>query len=81
MAERRKWVLLVAAPDQLTAEIWTDILVQEGVPAVVNPEDAVSFMGVSTRPCRIMVLEESLKQAQEILEGIQAEEPPPADAE
>jgi hypothetical protein len=80
MAERRKWVLLVAAPDQLTAEIWTDILVQEGVPAVIHPEDAVSFMGVSNRPCRIMVLEELLKKAQEILEGLQAEEPPPEDA-
>jgi hypothetical protein len=76
MAERRKWVLLVAAHDQMTAEIWKDILVQEGVPAVINPADAISFLGLSNQPCRIMVLEEYLKRAREVLEGIQAEEPP-----
>ncbi len=72
MAERKKWVLLVAAPDQLTAEIWKDILVQEGVPAVINPADTTYILGVSNLPCRIMVPEEYLRQAQEVLEGIQS---------
>ena len=74
-------MLLVAAPDQLTAEIWKDILVHEGVPAVINPADTMNIMGISSLPCRIMVLEEYLRQAREILEGIQAEEPPPSDDE
>jgi Putative prokaryotic signal transducing protein len=72
--KKDKWLLLTTAPDQLTAEIWKDILLQEGIPAVVNPEDAVSFLGVSAFPCRIMVAPGYLKQAQEILASLQAEE-------
>jgi len=74
MAEPKKWLLLTTAPDQLTAEIWKDILVQEGIPAMVNPEDAVSFLGVSAFPCRIMVAPGYFKQAREILASLQAEE-------
>jgi len=74
MAKPKKWLLLTTAPDQLTAEIWKDILVQEGIPAMVNPEDAVSFLGVSAFPCRIMVAPDYLKQAQEILASLQVEE-------
>jgi len=73
MAERKKWVLLVAAPDQITAEIWKDILVQEGVPAVINPADTTYILGVTNLPCRIMVPEDFLGQAREVLEGIQSE--------
>jgi len=71
MAKPRKWLLLTTAPDQLTAEIWKDILLQEGIPAMVNPQDAVSFMGVSSFPCRIMVAYGYLKQAKEILASLQ----------
>jgi hypothetical protein len=76
MAEKKQWELLTTAPDQLTAEIWQDILVQNGVPAMINPQDAVSFMGVSSLPCRIMVADGYRQQAQEILDSLQpAEEP------
>jgi hypothetical protein len=76
MAEKKQWELLTTAPDQLTAEIWQDILVQNGVPAMINPQDAVSFMGVSSLPCRIMVACGYRQQAQEILDSLQpAEEP------
>jgi hypothetical protein len=76
MAEKKQWELLTTAPDQLTAEIWQDILVQNGIPAMINPQDAVSFMGVSSLPCRIMVADGYRQQAQEILDSLQpAEEP------
>ena len=71
MAKPKKWLLLTTAPDQLTAEIWKDILLQEGIPAVVNPQDTISFLGVSTFPCRIMVAYGYLKQAREILASLQ----------
>jgi hypothetical protein len=71
MAKPKRWLLLTTAPDQLTAEIWKDILLQEGIPAMVNPQDAVSFMGVSSFPCRIMVAYGYLKQAKEILASLQ----------
>ena len=66
--------MLTTAPDQLTAEMWKDILLQEGIPAMINPEDSVSFLGVSIFPCRIMVASGYLKRAQEILASLQLEE-------
>jgi hypothetical protein len=70
MAEKKQWELLTTAPDQLTAEIWTDILIQNGIPAMINPQDAISFMGVSSLPCRIMVAYGHRQQAQEILDSL-----------
>jgi len=73
MAKPKKWILLTTAPDQLTAEIWKDILLQEGVPAMVNAGDTISFMGVSSFPCRIMVAYGYRSRAQEILASLQPE--------
>ncbi len=42
-----KWALLTTAPDELTAEMWAEILHSEGIPARIKPGDAVSFLGVS----------------------------------
>jgi hypothetical protein len=74
MAKARKWRVLVAAPDQLTAEMWQDILRKQGIEAMVNPADSASFMGVSPFPCRIMVAPGDLKRAKEILASLRAEE-------
>jgi hypothetical protein len=54
--------------------MWQDILSQQGIPAAINPQDAVSFLGVSNLPCRIMVAPGYLKKAKEILASLQAEE-------
>ena len=62
-----KWVHLAVAPDQITAEIWLDILRQEGVIAMIRPSDAVSYLGVSAVSCRIQTLEEDLARAREVL--------------
>jgi hypothetical protein len=75
MAKKKKiWELLTTAPDQLTAEIWVDILNQNGIPAVINPQDTISFMGVSSLPCRVMVATGYRQQAQEILDSFRPEE-------
>ena len=73
MAKAKKWVLLTTAPDQLTAEIWKDILLKEGIPTMVNAGDTISFMGVSGFPCRIMVAYGYRRRAQEILASLQPE--------
>ena len=73
MTKPERGLLLTTAPDQLTAEIWKDILLQQGIPAMVNPQDAISFMGVSSFPCRIMVAYGYRKRAQEILASLQPE--------
>ncbi len=74
MAKKKRWELATTAPDQLTAEIWVDILKQNGIPAVINPRDAISFMGVSSLPCRIMVAVGHRQQAQEILDSLKPAE-------
>jgi hypothetical protein len=74
VAKAKKWAVLAVAPDQLTAEMWQDILRKQGVKAMVNPADAVSFMGVSPFPCRIMVAPADLKRAKEILASLRVEE-------
>ncbi len=63
-----KWEVAGTAPDQVTAEIWCDILQQAGIPAMIEPRDAVSFLGVSPFPCRVMAPEDVVSQAREILE-------------
>jgi len=73
VAKAKKWIVLTTAPDQLTAEMWKDILRQQGIAAVINPEDSVSFLGVSAFPCRIMVAPGDLDRAREILTSLQAE--------
>jgi hypothetical protein len=74
MTKKKRWELAITAPDQLTAEIWVDILKQNGIPAVINPQDTISFMGVSSLPCRIMVADGYRQQAQEILDSLKPEE-------
>lgn len=72
-----EWVHLATAPDQITAEIWIDVLNNAGVTAVIHPADAVSFMGVSNMGCRLQVQEEDLDRAREALaegENEQSEE-------
>lgn len=62
-----KWVHLATAPDQITAEIWVDILGQEGISAMIRPSDAVSFLGVSAVSCRVQTREQDLARAREVL--------------
>ncbi len=63
-----KWVHLVTAPDQITAEMWVDDLRGQGIMAMIRPSDAVSFLGVAAFGCRIQVLEQDETRAREWLE-------------
>ena len=62
-----KWVHLATAPDQITAEIWLDILRGEGIQAMIHSADAVSFLGVSAMGCRVQVPEDELERARDVL--------------
>ena len=62
-----KWVVFATAPDQLMAEMWRGLLAAEGIAALIRPGDAVSFLGVSSYPCRLMVRERDVQRASEIL--------------
>ncbi len=71
-----RWLQLATAPDQLTAEMWLQVLHQHAIPAVINPGDTSSFLGISLFPCRLMVSPDYLKQAREILADFFSEEEP-----
>ena len=62
-----KWVHLAMAPNSTVAEMWIDILRDEGLQAMIRPSDAVSFMGVTAVECRVLVVEEDLERAREVL--------------
>ncbi len=64
-----KWTQLTTAPDQLIAEMWRDLLLNEGIPAALRGGDTTSYFGVTAYPCRIMVDEERVQEARETLEG------------
>ena len=69
-----KWVLLITAPDQLTAEMWKVLLVNNGVSAILRPQDTSSFLGVTSQPCALLVAEERVDEARAILEDPGVEE-------
>jgi hypothetical protein len=62
-----RWVNLATAPDQLTAEMWCELLRNEGIAAMVRPSDAMSFMGVSPKTTRIVVAEDRRDEAEAVL--------------
>jgi len=62
-----KWVHVATAPDQLSAEIWVDLLHDEGIPALISPSDAVSFLGISGLSCRVLVPDDRLPEARAVL--------------
>jgi hypothetical protein len=67
VTDRRKWVHLTTASDQLSGEMLVDLLRSDGVAAMIKPSDAVSFLGVSGMGCRILVPSDQLNEARAIL--------------
>lgn len=72
-----KWQVAATAPNQLIAEMWCEMLKDEGITAMIKPGDSISFLGISFSPCRVMVLEGELQQAKDLLAAYtkQGEEP------
>ncbi len=73
-AEEGSWAVVRMAPDQLTAEMWVALLQREGVPALIKPSDAVSFLGTSGLGCRVLVPNERLEEAEAFLDAKPVEE-------
>jgi len=62
-----KWVVLATAPDQMIAETWVEMLADEGIEVRLDPGDVTSFLGISSRPCRVLVGEADAERARAIL--------------
>ena len=69
------WTYLTTAPDQLVAEMWSGLLRDRGIPAMVRAGDTSSFMGVSMYPCRILVDSDQVGPAREVLRSELGVEP------
>lgn len=70
-----KWVDAATAPDQMTAEMWCDILRKEGVPAFPKLAGAALHVNILFGPavpsgCLVMVPEERLEEARAILDSL-----------
>jgi hypothetical protein len=63
------WKVLTTAPDQLIAESWCELIRSVDIDCMLQPGDAVGFMGVSVIPVRIMVDEQDIEQAQSLLDS------------
>ena len=64
-----KWSRLTTAPNQLTAEMWRDLLLGEGIPAMVRGGDTSSYFGVTPFPRPVLVDESLESEARRALEG------------
>lgn len=62
------WDVAVTAPDQITAEMWCDLLRSGGFSGRLHPGDTTGFLGVSSHSVRILVPEPELEKAREYLE-------------
>ena len=62
-----QWLVAATAPDQLTAEMWRELLVDAGIPARIRAGDVTPFLGVSGYPCRILVPENRVEEALAVL--------------
>lgn len=63
-----KWEVFATAPDQLTAEMWLDLLRQEGVRCELRPGDTTAFLGLAARPVRLVAPGGQAEQARLKLE-------------
>ena len=61
------WAVAITAPDQLTAEMWRELLLGAGIPARIRSGDITTFLGVSGYPCRVLVPKERMEEAMSIL--------------
>lgn len=64
------WTFLEVAPDQMTAEFWIQVLGDEGIPAMIHPADAISWLGVSGFGCRVQVRKEDLEAAKDVIASL-----------
>lgn len=68
-----KWESVGTAPNQMAAEIWLEILRENGIEGRLSADDVISFLGVSSRPVRVLVRDDEIELAREILASSAAE--------
>lgn len=72
-------VYLATAPNEIVAQMWSDILLQQGIRSVVKTDNlwSAQYVFVQNLRCELHVLASKAKKAREILEPfLQAAKPP-----
>lgn len=64
------WVVFATAPDQLTAEMWQDLLSQARIRCQLRAGDTYGFLGVSAAPVRLVAPEEEADIARDALDTL-----------
>ena len=64
------WVVFATAPDQLTAEMWQDLLSQARIKCQLRPGDTYGFLGVSATPVRLVAPEGEAEDARDTLKTL-----------
>ncbi len=59
-----KFVVFATAPDEITALVWRDLVVQQGIPCELRAGDVAGYLGVMTKPVRLVTPEAFLVNAQ-----------------
>jgi len=72
------WQTFATAPDQLTAEMWLDLIRQAGIECALRAGDTVSFLGVSPQPVRLVAREPDVDRARVALDAALGREDHPA---
>jgi hypothetical protein len=67
MSEEIDWAAVATAADQVTAEMWAELLQNNGVPAWVGRGDALASRLVPSGPATVMVPASQLKDARRVL--------------
>ena len=65
-----EWVVFATAPDQLTAEMWQDLLSQAQITCQLRAGDTYGFLGVSATPVRLVAPQEEAEVARDALETL-----------
>jgi hypothetical protein len=68
-----KWLTVVTAPDKMTAEMWAELLHNEGIPALVQEIGLSVYLGPIATRCNLKVPEERIEEARALFESIDTE--------
>lgn len=77
--EESTWVEVRVAPDQIVAEMWQEFLADQSIPAMLEPGDVMSFLGISSMPVRLLVPEGEVERATALLDEFEQSEVDPAE--
>ncbi len=70
-----RWVPLTTAPHQIVAELWQQVLADEGIPTRLQSGDYNSYLGVTAFPVRMLVLDSDHDAAQRVLDELASAAP------